>query len=320
MPMNIEEKIESESRKLSDFYTPYYILNKHKKEIKTLRNVPDVEKLLWAPKIYTQYKDSFKKAASMFCVREGYDPKTLIDAFMIEGFQTPENLSNEAVWGRYKSYTAGKIQKESMKLFDAYFVAYFEDKYPGLYKQLSPEDITRHKNKLLYSGRGTRNKAYFDKAASMFSYRDEYNAEKFVQAAMLDGFKYPPQLCNEMLWKTYLSYLPGLSERKEDDREVVEEIVDAVMEIRRYGTMSDWISRKTTQMAIRENCLKIRPTLLAFSKMFVEYCDENGIEHYDFDSIKSRVAGIKSVEKVEKKIKEFLKEDCNIYTLDEVIF
>ena len=154
----------------------------------------------------------------------------------------------------------------------------------------------------------------------MFSWREEYNAEKFVQAAMLDGFKYPPQLCNETLWKTYLSYLPGLSERKTDDLEVVEEIVSGAMELKRFGTMSEWLSKKMNQIALRENCLKVRPTLFAFSKTFVDYCDENGIEHYDFDAIRGRVASLKSADKVERKIKEILKEDCNIYTLDELVF
>ena len=89
-----------------------------------------------------------------------------------------------------------KIISESYKLSEAYFPHYYK-KYP--------------RNK--YQVYNTYKK-YFIKAAQMFCIRDNYDAYKLIEAFVMDGFKYPQQLCNEQVWKTYISYLPGIQNKK----------------------------------------------------------------------------------------------------------
>ena len=115
-------------------------------------------------------------------------------------------------------------------------------------------------------------KKWFERAARMFCVRKEYDAEKLIQAFLLDGFKYPQQLGVEKVWEIYLKYLPGLHNKKDEELEVAENIVGAALEIKKRGTVKDWINIKINQRLIIENQIKFKPTLLAFSNSFVEFC------------------------------------------------
>lgn len=197
-----------------------------------------------------------------------------------------------------------KIKSESRKLSDFYYPYYMEERYPGAMDNFSPTNTKFWQNKVFFAY-----KKWFERAARMFCVRGEYDAEKLIQAFMLDGFKYPQQLGVEKVWETYLKYLPGLHNKKDVEVEVVEDIVNAVLEIRKRETVEKWLKIKINQRLIIENKIKFNPTILAFSSSFVEFCNNNCEGVYDFSKLRKRVYDLKSSEKILEKIKSFLKED-----------
>ena len=220
-----------------------------------------------------------------------------------------------------------KIQFESRKLSDFYYPYYMEKRYPGAMENFSPVNTKYWQNKVFFAY-----KKWFERAARMFCVRKEYeafahltrdmqktiidkkikfynvDAEKLIQAFLLDGFKYPQQLGVEKVWEVYLKYLPGLHNKKDEELEVVENIVGAALEIKKRGTVKDWMNIKINQRSIIENQIKFNPTLLAFSNSFVEFCEKENISIYNIDKMKQRVLNLNS-EKILNKIKSFLKED-----------
>ena len=98
--MNIEEKIQFESRKLSDFYYPYYM---EKRYPGAMENFSPVNTKYWQNKVFFAYKKWFERAARMFCVRKEYDAEKLIQAFLLDGFKYPQQLGVEKVWEIYLS-------------------------------------------------------------------------------------------------------------------------------------------------------------------------------------------------------------------------
>ncbi len=86
--MNIEERIVNESLNLSNAYFPYYFERYPRSRTQ----------------VYNKYKQYFIKAASMFCVRDYYNPKKLIKSFMMDGFKYPQQLPIEKVWKTYLEY------------------------------------------------------------------------------------------------------------------------------------------------------------------------------------------------------------------------
>ena len=196
-----------------------------------------------------------------------------------------------------------KIQSESRKLSDFYYPYYMERRYPGAMENFSPVNTKYWQNKVFFAY-----KKWFERAARMFCVRKEYDAEKLIQAFLLDGFKYPQQLGVEKVWEIYLKYLPGLHNKKDEELEVVENIVSAALEIKKRGTVKDWMNIKINQRLIIENQIKFNPTLLAFSNSFVEFCEKENISIYNIDKMKQRVLNLNS-EKILNKIKSFLKED-----------
>lgn len=61
--MNIEEKIESESRKLSDFYYPYYM---EKRYPGAMENFTPVNTKWWQNKVFLPIKNGLKKPPDSF--------------------------------------------------------------------------------------------------------------------------------------------------------------------------------------------------------------------------------------------------------------
>ena len=216
-----------------------------------------------------------------------------------------------------------KIQFESRKLSDFYYPYYMEKRYPGAMENFSPVNTKYWQNKVFFAY-----KKWFERAARVFCVRKEYDAEKLIQAFLLDGFKYPQQLgvekvfcvtgggamhLNDSLGRNeqvegVLKYLPGLHNKKDEELEVVENIVGAALEIKKRGTVKDWMNIKINQRSIIENQIKFNPTLLAFSNSFVEFCEKENISIYNIDKMKQRVLNLNS-EKILNKIKSFLKED-----------
>ena len=197
-----------------------------------------------------------------------------------------------------------KIQSESRKLSDFYYPHYMEERYPGAMAEFSPVNTKYWQNKVFYAY-----KKWFERAARMFCVRKEYNAEKLIQAFLLDGFKYPQQLGVEKVWETYLKYLPGLSTKKSVEVEVVEDIVNASLEIKRKTSVQKWLSLKINQIATINQAIKFNPTLLAFSKSFIDFCNNNCEDKYNFEKMRKRVYDLNCCDKVLNKIKNLLGED-----------
>lgn len=185
-----------------------------------------------------------------------------------------------------------RIQSESLKLSDFY--------YPYYYKK-----HRRAKNQVY-----NKYKDFFIKAAGMFCIRDGYDAERLINSFMLDGFKYPQQLCNETVWNTYISYMPGLSNKKEKDIEVVENIVNAGIILKRSETVENWLSKKINQISLQQNNAGFDLTLFSFSYYFINYCK---LLHLNIDIKKLRNSVFSLNEptktKVLNKIKILLKDD-----------
>ena len=194
-----------------------------------------------------------------------------------------------------------KIYSESLKLSEAYF-PYYIKKYP--------------RNK--YQVYNTYKK-FFLKAARMFCIRDNYDAKKLIQAFMADGFKFPQQLCNETVWKTYISYLPGLQNEKSEDKILIEDIIGAVIETNKYGGVKEWLAKVINQRMLLEDKLKFNPTYLAFSESFINFYNSN----YDnfktklnLESLRNRVTKSPYSKTIMHKIKANLKDDYYLRLAD----
>ena len=157
---------------------------------------------------------------------------------------------------------------------------------------------------------------YFEKAAKMFCIRENYDAERFIKSSLMDGFKYPQQLCNEYIWKTYLNYMPAIHNSKDDEIEVVEEIVAAALEIKKNKSVKEWLNKKINQISVLSNRIKFSPLLLAFSSNFMDFCINNNCNYYDFPKMRERVLNLNISEKILNKIREVLNEDYYRYNED----
>lgn len=198
-----------------------------------------------------------------------------------------------------------RIKSESRKLSDFYYPYYMEERYPGATKNFTPVNIKFWQNKVFFAY-----KKYFEKAAQMFCIRENFDAEKFIKSFMLDGFKYPQQMCNEYVWQTYIKYVPAIHNEKSDEKKVVEEIVEAALELKRNNSIKEWMNKKSNQIAISQNKIKFSPLLLAFSSSFIDFCLLNKCDYYyDFPLMRKRVLDLNISEKILIKIKEVLKED-----------
>jgi len=195
------------------------------------------------------------------------------------------------------------IYSESKKLSDFYCSYYIKEKYKN-WEELYEEDINKIKNKIFF-----HYKKYWLQAAKMFSIREDYNAEKLIDAALMGGFKYPPQIPIEYTWKLYKQYLPALKEKKSEEVETIEEIVNSILEIKRTGTVKDWLNSKINQTKIINNFISVSPIVLSFSKAFIDFCDENCPDVYNFTYFRNKVFKLKSKDKVLEKIKNFLGEE-----------
>ena len=119
------------------------------------------------------------------------------------------------------------IQIEANKLFNAYLPYYIKH-------------FNYRRNKFSLEPQ----RKYFIKASQMFCVREGFDAEKLIASFMIDSFKWPAQLPQENVWKTYINYIPGIQSKKTKDEEVVEQIVNAAIELRRYGTVKKWLDNK----------------------------------------------------------------------------
>ena len=204
-----------------------------------------------------------------------------------------------------------RIKSESRKLSDFYYPYYMEQRYPGAMKDLTQTNTNYWKAKVFFAYR-----KYFEKAAKMFCIRENYDAERFIKSSLMDGFKYPQQLCNEYIWKTYLNYMPAIHNSKDDEIEVVEEIVAAALEIKKNKSVKEWLNKKINQISVLSNRIKFSPLLLAFSSNFMDFCINNNCNYYDFPKMRERVLNLNISEKILNKIREVLNEDYYRYNED----
>jgi hypothetical protein len=209
-----------------------------------------------------------------------------------------------------------KISSESRKLSDFYYPYYMEARYPGAMKNFTEINHIFWKNKVYYAYR-----KWFEKAASMFCVREKYDAELLIQGFLLDKFKYPQQLCNEYVWETYLKYLPGLHKKKPIEVEVVEGIVAAVIELKKYGSVKKWMEMPGVKEQIKNRAIRFDPTILAFSDCFFEFICKACPKEYNLFKMRDRVLNLKIADKIIEKIKNFLQEDYYLWkeeTLEEL--
>lgn len=187
---------------------------------------------------------------------------------------------------------------EANKLIDKYYPYYYK-KYPRNKFQVA---------KKYYSS--------FYKAAQMFSVREGYDAEKLIQSFMIDGFKFPQQLPNENVWKTYINYKAGLSEKKSKEIEITENIVNAALILKKVGTVQNWLDKRSNQLALQTNNVSFDLTLFSFSFSFEFYCLDNVI-NIDIKKLRSNILTIEDISikiKLLKKIKEILGNDFINYS------
>lgn len=185
-----------------------------------------------------------------------------------------------------------RIQSESLRLSDFYYLYYYKK-----YKRTKNQVYNKYKD-------------FFVKAASMFCIRDEYDAEKLINSFMLDGFKYPQQLCNESVWNTYINYMPGLYNKKERNKEIVENIVNAAIILKRNETIENWLNKKINQIALQQNNIGFDLTLFSFSYYFTNYCKMLKL-NIDINKLRNNVFSLDEPvkTKVLNKIKTLLKDD-----------
>lgn len=186
-----------------------------------------------------------------------------------------------------------KINIEANKMFDKYFPYYFE-KYPRRKEQIRKKYFS-----------------YFEKASRMFCCREGYDAEKLISAFIGDGFKMPQQLPIEVVWFKYLQYLPGLRSKETREIEVAQEIINAAIELKRNGSVGDWLNKKLNQRALEIKAVNFSLILFSFSITFQDYCKNNSLD-YNLENYRREVLSLQEPHrtKILKKIKELLKDDC----------
>ena len=178
------------------------------------------------------------------------------------------------------------INIEANKMLDRYYPHYIK-KYP--------------RNKYQVKAKYFK---YFENAAKLFCVRDNYNAEKLVDAFVADGFMWPAQLPNEFTWNKYLNYLPGLKDKKSEETEIVEKIVESSILIKRAGSVSNWLN-DYNKLTIKNNQMKIDPTLFSFSKTFCDFADD----YIDTEEYRKKVFRLNCKNKLLEKIKALLGDD-----------
>lgn len=181
------------------------------------------------------------------------------------------------------------IQIEANKLFNAYLPYYIKH-------------FNYRRNKFSLEPQ----RKYFIKASQMFCVREGFDAEKLIASFMIDSFKWPAQLPQENVWKTYINYIPGIQSKKTKDEEVVEQIVNAAIELRRYGTVKEWLDKKINQRMVETNKMKFSPILFAFSNSFNDFCRG---EYYNLSKLRNEVFSCENKIKIISKIKSILGED-----------
>lgn len=182
-----------------------------------------------------------------------------------------------------------QIKIESIRMFDCYVPYYIKHYHYKRNKFSIQKDMK-----------------YFEAAARLFCVREGYDAKKLIDAFMLDGFKFPAQLPYESVWKRYIDYSPGLSSNKSKEVEIVESIVSAAMELKRVGTVKDWLNKKLNQRAVETNQMRFSPLLFAFSDAFNNFCRG---EYYNLTELRNKVFVLPSKDKIIDKIKSILGED-----------
>ena len=183
-----------------------------------------------------------------------------------------------------------KIAIEAKKLSE-YYANYYVKKYPRQKQTII--------NKFL---------PIFNKAANMFCIREGYDAKKLIDVFMMNGFKYPNQILNEYFWKEYEKAYLYVKEENED-KQIVEEIVNSILQIKKYRTVSDWLDNVSNQLNIKSNKSQL-VTLLVFSGSFENFYANNSFKYnISFMAERFRVMNSRYSSKIMPKIISFLGDD-----------
>lgn len=188
------------------------------------------------------------------------------------------------------------IENKALTMFNAYYPIYCK-KYPRTRKQVYDKFFS-----------------HFIQTSSLFCIRESFDPIKFIRAQTMDEFKFPMQFHNENAWLLYQEKLPLLIE-KDPEVEMVENVVNAIIELKKYSTVEKWLSYTVNQKMVEDYSMRISPLLFSFSSYFIEYCDNNLLS-YDLESLRNEVKKFPSSKKLIPKIQSFLKDDYYLFYED----
>jgi len=188
------------------------------------------------------------------------------------------------------------IENKALAMFNAYYPIYYK-KYHRTKKQVYDKFFS-----------------HFIKTSSLFCIRESFDPVKFIKAQTMDEFKFPMQFHNESAWSLYQEKLPLFVE-KDPEVEMVENVVNAIIELKKYSTVEKWLSYTVNQKMVEDYSMRISPLLFAFSFSFIEYCDNNLLD-YDLKALRNEVLKFPSSRKLIPKIQSFLKDDYYLFYED----
>lgn len=145
---------------------------------------------------------------------------------------------------------------------------------------------------------------FFNKAAEMFSLREDFEAELFIDSVLAEGFLYPPQIPQEKNWKIYL--------RNSQEKEIiVNNSFETAVKVKDFfvflgkrkisDLLNDYFNKVKILNDYGNDHLDL--SVLCFSKSFKEFSKKENMM-IDFKEEQSKIN-----EKIKNKIKEKLGED-----------
>ena len=185
------------------------------------------------------------------------------------------------------------IENKALAMFNTYYPFYFK-KYPRTRKQVYDKFFP-----------------HFLQTSRLFCIRETFDPIKFIKAQLMDEFKFPTQFHNENAWSIYQEKLPLLIERN-PEVEMVENVVNAIIELKKYSTVEKWLSYTVNQKMVENYSMRISPLLFSFSTSFIEYCKNNLLD-YDLEALRGEVKKFPASKKLIPKIKLFLKNDYYLF-------
>ena len=191
--------------------------------------------------------------------------------------------------------------------------SYYYYKYYSANKSEQIAEISLKQRKELLKNNYTfqfckKNFKYFLKAAEMFSEREGFEAELFIDSVLGEGFLYPPQIPVERNWKIYL--------RNSQEKEVVSNtVIDDAKRVKRFFAFLNGRSIKdiTNSYILSQDLCKqyaddtLDLIVLCFSKSFKEFSKKERM-FIDFSDEQSKI-DIRLKNKIKEKLGDDFEEE-----------